>query len=50
MIFEDIFVNISDWIGLADKDDSITKRYEIRKAFFFDNILQSQVSQMTLEV
>ena len=50
MIFEDIFVNTSDWVDLADKDDSITKRCEIKKAFFFDNILQSQVSQMTLEV
>jgi hypothetical protein len=36
MIFEDIFINTSDWIDLADKDDSIMKRCEIRKAFFFD--------------
>jgi hypothetical protein len=36
MIFEDIFVNASDWIDLADKDDAITKRCEIRKPFFFD--------------
>jgi hypothetical protein len=36
MIFEDIFVNTSDWIDLADKDDSTTKRCEIRKAFFSD--------------
>ncbi len=50
MIFKDIFVNTRDWIDLADKDDSITKRCEIRKALFFNNILQSQVSQMTLEV
>jgi hypothetical protein len=36
MMLEDIFVNTSDWIDLADKGDSITKRCEIRKAFFFD--------------
>jgi hypothetical protein len=36
MIFEDIFVNTSDWIDLADKDDSVTKRCEIGEAFFFD--------------
>jgi len=36
MIFEDIFVNNSDWVDLADKDDSITRGCEIRKDFFFD--------------
>jgi hypothetical protein len=36
MMLEDIFVCSSDSIDLADKDDSIAKRYEIRKAFFFD--------------
>jgi len=36
MIFEDIFVNTSNWIDLANKDDSITKRCEIRKASFFN--------------
>jgi predicted nucleic acid-binding protein len=50
MMLDDVFVDTSAWVDLADKGDWITKRCEIRKAFFFDNILQSQVSQMTLEV
>ena len=36
MMIEDIYLNTSDWIDLVGKDDSIAKRYKIRKAFFFD--------------
>jgi hypothetical protein len=35
-MLEDIFLNTSDWIDLGDKDDSITKRCEMREAFCFD--------------